>query len=1166
MRTLSLPVVYFFFRSTSELQFSVTAYQSVLTQILHEYRDDKEVFDQFSYAMMFGTTGQRTGSRNELFELLQLCSRTILEHVIVLDGIDECADKACLVTDLVTILGGNSRSKLILFSRPNVLALRNSVSPERQLSIGKSNTPDICLYLRRKLRELYENGSFPPNSDIEDFTTRLTNGADGMFLWARLIIGYLGSQNLEHVERSETIAAIADREKLEVMYLRIVRLICRGGQSYKRLAQWIILWLTFSEENLTAKELEETTAVLGIEEEEKYHKMKDFDRAVVMACSCLVEKANFFNPRSKCQEPCFRFMHETAKKFFKKLAEVEDPFEVIFDRQGDLSEVQYFVRPGYKDDWNNFDENAKRDLLYMKPTDPNMEIVRGCLQYLTYIMPAQSFSDLRGPNFTLQELHNDFPLSRYATRYWTRHLAASSSEIVARSDSSEAKHFKRLHAFLRTLSGFLQHKETLRTWIEALYTFGLCSDIEDMETWVKKIGDSVERLPRRDVDFTDPLSGVKELARFLSELDRYWGTKLTESPESIWKVAEITAFTPSRLLGESRMKVTSFHMGNPLGAGKELSNHYLCKISAHTADGQYLAKLSIWPSSSYETLQKNSKVTFTKLSSPSGTSDWLAQYEIWTTHDSGKRLVELEIPLDPEEMRLQMLQSLWQDTTTRDASSPWKMQFPIAISPTLHQFTILRTVYSLSRGENKTSIKVKSSVIPLGFNQDVKSSWTVLSYCTKDASYRGKGASYSYWFRFSGDGRWIFFIDHCNVGVYSLYQAKILCPRIKSFIGGIKYKANEPMWAVDVAFHPVLPLLAYRVAKCVYLWAFTESSSHPILHYETPRGQLSYPKTMNFSSCGKHLVIQEDNSKFPHIHQIPFEILRSLTPNRALEAAGDGLDGEDAIIKAPQQDFLPLQFDSKSMLHGNQVSIRNDGSSMGFMASNTKENVSFGIWRSTNTGFEQEAWEISKLPQWDGMKGTTASIKLPEQGQPTVTFILNKAVQPENTLTNPFAEHLPAMVQQDIRDIRKSDAEGNLTPSSSLQDASSRKRHLDVDVHEPGSPSTQRPRISLHNLHESLEVEDEALSAECHKPLPIGASTNDRFMEITEKDEVVNLQPSDPTSNPADVMASEPLDSNSEEATFPWATEFIGVNTLFPDAMQSFDFEFFDFDSYLRNG
>lgn len=139
--------------------------------------------------MQFSRTAQPTGTKNELFELLRLCTAMIPLHFIVLDGIDECAENKSLLSKLLQL---GPKSKIILFSRPNVRLLREKMPLDQQIVIGQSNSGDIRLFLRRRLEEFAEREVLLDNADIEDYTDHLANGADGMFLWARLMIDYLG--------------------------------------------------------------------------------------------------------------------------------------------------------------------------------------------------------------------------------------------------------------------------------------------------------------------------------------------------------------------------------------------------------------------------------------------------------------------------------------------------------------------------------------------------------------------------------------------------------------------------------------------------------------------------------------------------------------------------------------------------------------------------------------------------------------------------------------------------------------------------------------------------------------------------------------------------------------------------------------------------------------
>ena len=50
---------------------------------------------------------------------------------------------------------------------------------------------DISLHLSEKLEDVADFDNLPMDCGLGEITVRLVRGADGMFLWARLIVSYV---------------------------------------------------------------------------------------------------------------------------------------------------------------------------------------------------------------------------------------------------------------------------------------------------------------------------------------------------------------------------------------------------------------------------------------------------------------------------------------------------------------------------------------------------------------------------------------------------------------------------------------------------------------------------------------------------------------------------------------------------------------------------------------------------------------------------------------------------------------------------------------------------------------------------------------------------------------------------------------------------------------
>jgi hypothetical protein len=92
------------------------------------------------------------------------------------------------------------------------------------------------------------------------------------------------------------------------------------------------------------------------------------------------------------------------------------------------------------------------------------------------------------------------------------------------------------------------------------------------------------------------------------------------------------------------------------------------------------------------------------------------------------------------------------------------------------------------------------------------------------------------------------------------------------------------------------------------------------------------------------------------------------------------------------------------------VETLSSGESLGFTPLSSRRDVGVLLWRNTSLGFEQERLEVVNLPAWEGIETVTTSMKLPEPDESAITLILNKAVQPENTLRPAVPVHFSAYI------------------------------------------------------------------------------------------------------------------------------------------------------------
>lgn len=209
-------------------------------------------------------------------------------------------------------------------------------------------------------------------------------------------------------------------------------------------------------------------------------------------------------------------------------------------------------------------------------------------------------------------------------------------------------------------------------------------------------------------------------------------------------------------------------------------------------------------------------------------SGWAARVEIWSSDMSSGRAADMEIPLDRDEIWLQVLQSLV--TQTSSESAQWKLHFPLSIHPTGLCFTILRTTYRLPsaiQNPNPTTVLVQSILCPLDYGD---ASWRTDSMRNCDLNFNESSRwrpPFLYFTSFSPNGRYISVTRNTDAHQLEITTMKITLAGVHQFevqpIRSTKmYIKLGSDWAdsFKLTFHPNGRALAFICGQRAYLWEF----------------------------------------------------------------------------------------------------------------------------------------------------------------------------------------------------------------------------------------------------------------------------------------------------------------------------------------------------------
>ncbi|KAJ5198246.1 uncharacterized protein N7498_007363 [Penicillium cinerascens] len=651
---------YFFFRQTHPTEnHRAAAYRSLLCQIIDVFRHDEKILDIFSFAYENSSSGHTTATTNEMIELLQLCMSNLEGLKLLLDGIDECSDSEYLLEDLLQ-LNYFSDCKFLLLSRRNVPQLSRMVADDRQKEMERSLvSTDIARYLECQLERLVEDEMLPENADVSSLMKNLVHGADGMFLWANLMISYLRSPVLTPSRRCQTIKDIIMPEGLEAMYERIVGLIQSHKKVERDLASQVFMWLIYAKQRLNARQLRSVVMEHEGDMIVQERQASDFIPIITYACGGLVES------RNAGADEYVDFIHLSAREYFHQVG-------------------------GY---------SSSSTLLHclIPPKEiANLYLTRKCFCEL-----------MQNPGL---EVGLSSSFTGYAVGFAMVHLSETRGYLSTPFFSTNLEWQRNAQAMTQACRDFLQSPAAVSTWIERIYRYSkFMSDnihsplgLDSITTWIEWADLTLINFP-----FTEKLKSlVSCLKAFIADMQSlilHWDTKLKLDPTLIWD--EVSAFLQSPFLQPSRgTTVSSLNFKQP-DNNIPAASRSLCTISSTSSDCTQTGVLGIWPSIAFEERWGKLESGDPLSSMLHLCSGWTAIYEIWT---KSKRKHRIQIVLEEAEISLLLRQSFREEFTDE-----WKTSFPLAISPSLASFIILRTVFTVDATSCR-STKIDMNVLESG--------------------------------------------------------------------------------------------------------------------------------------------------------------------------------------------------------------------------------------------------------------------------------------------------------------------------------------------------------------------------------------------------------------------------------------------------------------------
>ncbi|KAF2737831.1 hypothetical protein EJ04DRAFT_460527, partial [Polyplosphaeria fusca] len=322
--------------------------------------------------------GQRQPSAHALLETLRSMINELPQVYIVLDALDECAQRVELMETLEMIAGWKLQNMCLLVTsrkeRDIESSLRGLVDGQNRICLQSTIVDeDIQRYVRHRLstdKDLNKwNKDAVIRREIEDV---LRDGAHGMFRWAVCQLDALGKCR-NRITLRKALAMLPPT--LDQTYDRILSAISEDDSEY---AIRILRWLTFSAQPLSIEAIAEVIAI-NVEREPAFEpdEVLEDPSEVLNICSSLVTITTEKDNRLRKPKEVVALAHYSVKEY------------LISDRIWTGKAAKY----GMRDD---FSHNT---------------IAASCLRYLL---------QLQQPELTLESL-KIFKLARYSAEFWTSH-------------------------------------------------------------------------------------------------------------------------------------------------------------------------------------------------------------------------------------------------------------------------------------------------------------------------------------------------------------------------------------------------------------------------------------------------------------------------------------------------------------------------------------------------------------------------------------------------------------------------------------------------------------------------------------------------------------------------------------------------------------------------
>lgn len=498
---------YFFDERKGASNNAYDALRDITAQLLSLHRYNTDVFQRATGTMENSSNGQAQASDKEIRYILTTLLPLTGVTFIVLDGLDECTDSDELFTELKQIrrILSNSpwcnRNGWLLCGRPSVVIPNWMSKGCYTLQLSQlANSNDISRFLLPEVEDLIESNFLPESTSASDIVNTIVPRANGMFLWAKLLMAYLRSPALSFRDRQDAMSHLNLLEGLDALYKAILGRLSKQPELSRSRIQNIFRWVAFAYLPLPVDKLRIAVSVALDRHQSEEDEIPNFEKSLPILTGSLIETSL----SGKAE-----FVHLSARAYFRQHGSI-------------ISEKDWPI------------ESFR--------VGSHIYISSVCLSYLFYTVYAGPLSGSADITSDKAFVDMKYQLLDYACSYWAVHFADSVNELSSLHSLPALS--ENVNILSKLVHSFINCPRSVTTWIEASWVFG-STCVPDPILGIKakqkspvRTSPSFERLSRA-------IELVHELSKDIEILNHKWPHVLQHEPNEIWNPS-IPTFTKSR--------------------------------------------------------------------------------------------------------------------------------------------------------------------------------------------------------------------------------------------------------------------------------------------------------------------------------------------------------------------------------------------------------------------------------------------------------------------------------------------------------------------------------------------------------------------------------------------------------------------------------------------